>query len=38
MRVVVVPNLDLQEEAFNGAFARFQSLEGVVAKLDRLLT
>jgi HAD superfamily hydrolase (TIGR01509 family) len=38
MRVVVVPNPDLQEEDFNGAFARFHSLEEVVANLDRLLT
>jgi HAD superfamily hydrolase (TIGR01509 family) len=37
MRVVVVPNLDLLNENFNGAFARFQSLEEVLERLDQLL-
>jgi HAD superfamily hydrolase (TIGR01509 family) len=37
MRVVVVPNMDLQNENFNGAFARFQSLEEVLERLDQLL-
>jgi HAD superfamily hydrolase (TIGR01509 family) len=37
MRVVVVPNMDLQNENFNGAFAHFQSLEEVHDNLDQLL-
>jgi HAD superfamily hydrolase (TIGR01509 family) len=37
MRVVVVPNQDLNEESFHGAFARFPSLEGVYDNLDQLL-
>ena len=37
MRVVVVPNMDLQNENFNGAFARFHSLEEVHDNLDQLL-
>jgi HAD superfamily hydrolase (TIGR01509 family) len=37
MRVVVVPNMDLQNENFNDAFARFHSLEEVLDHLDQLL-
>jgi HAD superfamily hydrolase (TIGR01509 family) len=37
MRVVVVPNMDLQDENFKGAFARFHSLEEVHDNLEQLL-
>jgi hypothetical protein len=37
MRCVVVPNEDLSAKDFNGAFARFESLDEVVDELDQLL-
>jgi HAD superfamily hydrolase (TIGR01509 family) len=38
MRCVVVPNLDLNEFSFEGAYARFESLVQVHMNLDRILS
>jgi HAD superfamily hydrolase (TIGR01509 family) len=38
MRCVVVPNLDLNEYDFDGAFARFDNLTQVHANLERILS